>query len=271
MSTIERAALVVGGGRGLGRAIAERLAREGWAVGVLARTAAEVEATAAAIRDAGGAGRGFVADVLEPAFLDRAVGRFRSWVGRLDALVCAAGRLRAIGPIGAVDPDEWWSDLETSIRGTQRAIRASLPMLRASDRPSIAVLVGPGHNGALAHAAGYGAAQAALARLVESLAKELERDRIAIYAVNPGLVPTALMRRLIETVAGRRWLPQFNEAFAEGKEVGPEAVAEMVAWLAGRRPIELNGRVVAAPLGPELTANRLDRIAAEDRGRLRLT
>jgi hypothetical protein len=84
-------------------------------------------------------------------------------------------------------------------------------------------------------------------------------------------VPTALMRRLIDTVDGRRWLPQFNEAFAEGKEVGPEAVAEMVAWLAQQRPIELNGRVVAAPLGPELTAVRLDRIAAEDRGRLRLT
>jgi NAD(P)-dependent dehydrogenase (short-subunit alcohol dehydrogenase family) len=265
-----RAALITGGGRGLGRAIAGRLAESGSAVGVLARTAAEVEATAAAIRDAGGEARGLVADVLDAAALERVVGRFVDWAGGIDALVCAAGRLRGIGPIGLVDPDQWWLDLETSVRGAQRAIRATLPALRRSGRASISLLVGPGHNGELAHASGYGAAQAALVRLAESLGRELSGEGIPVYAVNPGLVPTALIHHLLDSPEARRWLPRFTEAFAEGKEVGPEVAAAMVAWLVEHRPPELNGRVVAAPQSPEFLATRLARIQAEDLNRLRL-
>ena len=263
-------ALVTGGGRGLGRAIAERLAGDGAAVGVLARTAAEVEATARTIRDAGGEAEALVADVLDAAALTRAFGRFRSWAGGCDLLVCAAGGLKGIGPIGAVDPDAWWLDLETPLRGAQQAIRAALPALRASEHASILLLVGPGHNGELAYAAGYGAAQAALVRLVESLDAELRGEAIFCAAVNPGLVPTGLVRHLLDSPEGRRWLPRFNEAFAEGKEVGPEVAAEMVAWLASRRPPELGGRVVPAPMTPTILEDRLGRIGGEDLLKLRL-
>ena len=265
-----KAALVMGGGRGLGRSIADRLATESYSVGLLSRTAAEVEDAATSIRENGGEALALVADVLDPAALDHAIARFKDWAGGLDTLVCAAGRLGAIGPMEAVDPDAWWLDLETSVRGAHRSIRAALPHLRASGGASISVLVGPGHNGHLAFAAGYGAGQAALVRLVESLAVELGPDTIPIYAVNPGLVPTALIRGLIDRPEGRRWLPRFNEAFAEGKEVGPEVAAEMVAWLADRRPVELAGRVVAALLSPTILETRLDRIRDQDRGVLRL-
>ncbi|HWE37903.1 MAG TPA: SDR family oxidoreductase [Isosphaeraceae bacterium] len=263
-------ALVTGGGRGLGRAIGERLAAEGATVGLLARTAAEVVAAAEAIRDAGGDAIPLVADVLDRPSLERAVERFRGKAGGIDTLVCAAGRLRGIGPIGAVDPDEWWLDLATSLRGAQHAIRAVLPSLRASDRGSIALLVGPGHNGDLAFAAGYGAAQAALVRLVESLDREFQADGLPIFAVHPGLVPTTLIQHLLDSPDGRRRLPRFTEAFAEGKEVGPEVVAEMVAWLATRRPFELSGRVVAAPSSPTIYETRLARIQDDDLGVLRL-
>jgi NAD(P)-dependent dehydrogenase (short-subunit alcohol dehydrogenase family) len=270
METSRSVALVTGGGRGLGRAIAERLAGEGWAVGVLARTEAEVEATAGAIRDAGGTARALVADVLDPDGLARALRRFEEWAGRLDTLVCAAGRLGAVGPMATVDPDAWWLDLESAVRGAQRTIRAALPMLRRSDRATISVLVGPGHNAELAFASGYAAGQAALVRLVESLARELRPEGVTVFAVNPGLVPTSLVRRLLDDPEARRWLPQFTEAFAEGKEVGPEVVAEMVAWLADRRPDELSGRVVAAPLSPTVLETRLARIDAENLNVLRL-
>jgi NAD(P)-dependent dehydrogenase (short-subunit alcohol dehydrogenase family) len=270
MNQVRAAAFVTGGGRGLGRAIAERLAVGGSAVGVLARTASEVEATAAAIREAGGSAQGYVGDVLDAPGLEKAIGRFQAWAGRLDTLVCAAGRLDAIGPFGTVDPDAWWLDLETSIRGAQQAIRGALPTLRRSPGASILVLVGPGHNGELAHASSYGAAQAALVRLVESLGRELIKDGVAIYAIFPGLVPTAMIQRLLDRPDARRWLPQFTEAFAEGKEVGPEVVAEMAAWLADRRPAELNGRVVAAPLSPALQEARLERVRDENLKVLRL-
>ena len=264
------AALVTGGGRGIGRAIAWRLAGEGAAVGVLARTEAEVAEAAESIRREGGAAEAFVADVLDPAALGRAFGRFREWAGGCDALVCAAGRLRGIGPIAAVDPEAWWLDLETSLRGAQRSVLAALPALRRSARASITLIVGPGHNGELAFAAGYGAAQAALVRLAESLDRELGGEGIFCVALNPGLVPTELVRGLLDTQEGRRWLPRFTEAFAEGKEVGPEVAAEMAAWLVRRRPPELAGRVVAAPITPTILETRLARIEHEDLLRLRL-
>ena len=110
-----------------------------------------------------------------------------------------------------------------------------------------------------------------MARLVESLGQELRAENVPVYAVNPGLVPTGVVRGLIDTREGRRWLPRFNEAFAEGKEVDPAVVAEMVAWLIGRRLAELNGRVVAALLAPEVLETRLDAIVAGDRNVLRLS
>ena len=89
-----------------------------------------------------------VADVLDADGLARAVERFAGQAGGLDALVCAAGRFRAIGPLAAVEPDSWWLDLETALRGVSQSIRA-LPQLQDSDAATIAVLIGPGHAGAL--------------------------------------------------------------------------------------------------------------------------
>jgi NAD(P)-dependent dehydrogenase (short-subunit alcohol dehydrogenase family) len=264
------AALVTGGGRGLGRAIASQLAGSGAKVGILARTASEIEATAASILEDGGQAKGFVADVLDPASLKRAFARFAEWAGGLDSLVCAAGRLRGIGPMASVEPDEWWLDVETTLRGVPRTIREAVPMLRQSSNASVSVLVGPGHATELAFASGYAMAQAGLVRLVECLDRELRPEGIAVYAVNPGLVPTSLILHILDSPEGRCWLPGFTEAFAEGKEVGPEIVAEMVTWLAETRPMELSGRVVPAPATPTILETRLGRIQGEDLLRLRL-
>lgn len=262
--------LITGGSRGLGRAIAERLAGQGTLVGILARTASEVEDTARDIRESGGRAIGLACDVLDLQRLKSAIDKFRAWAGSFDALVCAAGQLNAAGPLAAVEPAAWWRDLETSVRGVHHSIRESIPHLRRSPRAAIAILVGPGHNQELPFATGYSTGQAALVRLAESLGHELAPERIAVYAVNPGLVLTDLTRPWLESADGRRWLPQWTEAFAEGKEVSAGVVAEMIDWLIERRPPELNGRVVAAPLPPEVLATRLDRISRENRGVLRL-
>jgi NAD(P)-dependent dehydrogenase (short-subunit alcohol dehydrogenase family) len=270
MGLAGRSVLITGGSRGLGLAIAERLAAEGCKVGLLARTGRQLDDAVSTLRENGGEAAAFVADVLDPASLRRAVGRYRSWAGGLDALVCSAGQLKAFGPLALADAETWWRDLETSVRGVQLSVREALPDLRRSKAATVPVLVGPGQNGDLPFATGYGAAQAALARLVESLGRELAGDGVSVYAVNPGLVLTDLVRPLIDSPEGRRWLPQFNEAFAEGKEVGPEVVAEMVSWLLDRRPAELIGRVVSALLPPAVLETRLDRIRSENLGVLRL-
>lgn len=262
--------MITGGSRGLGRAIAEHLASRGAAVGIVGRDPSALEETTSAIQETGGQALWFSCDVRDRQALEAAVARIAASLGGIDALVCAAGQLRGIGPMAVRESETWWEDVETALRGAHHAIRASLPHIRESGRGSIAVLVGPGHEGPLPFATGYGCAQAALVRLVESLAIELKADGVPVYAVNPGLVPTGVVRGLIDTRDGRRWLPRFNEAFAEGKEVDASVAAEMVAWLTDRRPIELNGRVVAALLVPEFLETRLETIAAQDRNVLRL-
>jgi NAD(P)-dependent dehydrogenase (short-subunit alcohol dehydrogenase family) len=263
--------LITGGSRGLGRAIAGHLAERGAAVGLIARQPDDLRDAAGSIEEAGGRACAAACDVRDRAALEVAVGRIAAALDGLDALVCAAGQLRGIGPMAIRESENWWEDVEIAVRGGHQAIRAALPWLRESGRASISVLVGPGHEGPLPFAAGYGCAQAALARLVESLGQELRAEGISIYAVNPGLVPTGVVRGLIDTREGRRWLPRFNEAFAEGKEVAPSVVAEMVAWLVDRRPPQLNGRVVAAMLAPDVLETRLDAIAGADRNVLRLS
>lgn len=272
MAAPGRSALVTGAGSGIGRAIASQLAREGWGLGLLSRTGTELGEVADAIRGEGGAAFPLAADVLDPREIEQAsleFAKFSESSGEV-ALFCAAGRLRGIGPIEVVDFDSWWRDIETALKGTAQTIRAMMPVLKHARAASITVLIGPGHNGELAHASGYGSAQAGLVRLVETLGEELKSSKIPVFALNPGLVPTRLMTHLLDGPEGRRWLPRFTEAFAEGKEVGPEVAAEMAAWLADRRPQELNGRVVSALITPQILETRLDRIRAEDLNRLRL-
>jgi NAD(P)-dependent dehydrogenase (short-subunit alcohol dehydrogenase family) len=262
--------LITGGSRGLGRAIAQHLSARGAAVGLIARKQSDLEDAARAIQEAGGHACALACDVRDRRSLEGTVSRIAASLGGLDAVVCAAGQLRGIGPMAVREPDTWWEDIEIAVRGAHHAIRTSLPWLRESRVGSISVLVGPGHEGPLPFAAGYGCAQTALVRLVESLGQELRAEQVMVYAVNPGLVPTGVVRGLIDTHEGRRWLPQFNEAFAEGKEVEASVAAEMVAWLIERRPAELNGRVVAALLAPAVLETRLPTIAAHERNVLRL-
>lgn len=262
--------LITGGGRGIGAAIGQRLAADGMIVGLLARTPSELDSTVSSITDSGGKAVALPCDVLDRSQLEESIAKFRDWAGGLDGLVCATGGIEAFGPLASLDLDVLRREIETGLLGVIQSIRVALPDLVASDRASVSVLVGPGHNQGLRNGSGYAATQAALVRLVESLGQELDPNDIRVFAVNPGIVPTRMMQRLVETAEGRRWLPQFEEAFAEGKEVPASVAANMVAWLIARRPVELNGRVVASLADPEFLETRLARIAEEDRSILRL-
>lgn len=262
--------LITGGGRGLGAETARRLADDGAAVGLLARSKAELDSTAEEISAAGARALVLPCDVLDRPRLQESVAKFRAWAGGIDALVCAAGGLQAVGPLGLVDFDDWRRDVETALVGTALSIRETLPDLIAAGGGTIAVLIGPGHNLPLPNASGYASAQAGLVRLVESLSLELVSDDVLLYAVNPGIVPTRMTQRLIASPEGRRRLPRFNEAFAEGKEAPASVAASMISWLLQRRPVELNGRIVAALADPEFLETRLTRILDQDLAVLRL-
>src|SRR5213078_689837 len=107
-------AVVTGASRGIGRATALSLTAAGFAVGLLARTAAALAETRELVEQQGGTAESIVADVTDAEAVDDAVASIEQRLGPVTALVNNAGSLRAIGPLWEIDADDWWSDLRTS-------------------------------------------------------------------------------------------------------------------------------------------------------------
>jgi|GEM_PF-642874 len=276
------AVFVTGGSSGLGLKTGEILARQGWNVALFARDSARLAAAAETILADSPAAtvRTFAGDVRDFDSLQQAVAAFASTHGPLEAVVHAAGRMRAIGPVAQVDPLTWREDLEVTLTGAFHLAKAASPWLEASETGAAFVaFAGPGHHQGLGFASGYAAAQAGLVRFVENLATERAwpspagtspKGFVGYYAVFPAVTPTGLMDYVLGSPDGRKWLPRFTEMFGEGKEVEPHVPAGMAAWLCQRKPFELSGRVVSGMLDPELTEIRLAILGDGDKGRLRL-
>lgn len=116
---------ITGGGRGIGRAIAQRFAAEGASVVVAARTERQVAETVALINSAGGRARlrRVSADVTDQRAVERVVEQAEQQLGPIDVLVNNAGAVGTIGPIWEVDADEWWRTVEVNLRGPFLCVR----------------------------------------------------------------------------------------------------------------------------------------------------
>lgn len=233
-----RAALVTGASRGIGRAVAAELAAQEMAVALLARSQGELDAGVAEIRASGGAAVAVAADVTDPTAVGDAVRRVALELGPIELLVNNAGSAAAIGPLWEVNPDDWWRDVETNVRGAFLVSRAVLPGMveRTSGRiVNIASSVGIRPS---PHLSGYGAAKAALINLTESLAAEVREHGISVFTVHPGHVRTDLVQKFIESHEGRRWLPHVPQS----EPVEAALAARLICRLASGQADGLSGR-----------------------------
>lgn len=200
--------IVTGAGSGVGRALAREFGRRGARVACCGRRLAAVEETAHLIELEGGSAIAIGIDVTDRDDVERMVRTALDAFGRLDVLFNNAGRFGAVGPVWEVDPDEWWADATTNLLGTFLCCRAALGPMRARDRGVIINMDGGGGaSGPNLGGSGYGSSKAAVVRLTEGLARELEADGSAVLAVcmNPGFVRTGLTEALVATPTGRRW------------------------------------------------------------------
>src|SRR5262252_6476952 len=108
-------ALVTGGGRGIGRVIAQTLASAGLKVAVLARSADQLAETVSLIQQAGGQSHAFPADVTNPGAVSRAIKDIERLYGPVDLLVNNAGALDRLGPFAESDPTDWWRVMEVNL------------------------------------------------------------------------------------------------------------------------------------------------------------
>lgn len=261
-----KVALITGGGRGIGRVIAETLAAEGAAVAVVARSAKEVEATASRITQAGGRARALAGDVTDQAAVERVVATSERDLGPLDLLVNNAGTCRAIGPLWDCDPGDWWTDIETNVRGTFLCSRAVLPGMLARGHGRIVnvssyVAIRPSP-----YTSAYAAGKAAVLSLTEGLAAAAREAGIRVFAVTPGLVRTGITEHMLSSPEGRKWLPTVGE----GRWLEPERAGRLVTFLASGKADGLTGRFLHVLDDYEELAQRADEIRRADLYALRL-
>ena len=231
-------ALVTGGSRGLGRAVALGLGAAGFAVAVLARSANALEEARCEIERQGVPSAACVADVTDPIAVARAVAAAENALGPISTLVNNAGTSLAVGPMWEVDAHDWWTDVQTSLGGTFNLCRSVIPGMIARRRGRILNVSSYAGVRAAPYQNGYGCAKAAVTSLTESLAASLSAHGVQVFAITSGFVHTDLNRRLTESA----WLPEARTR--DNADLSP--FVRLAVMLALGRADALNGRFLHA-------------------------
>lgn len=241
-----KVALITGAGSGIGAAAARYLAEAEVRVGVLSRTASEVEQIAHEIREAGGVSIALPADVTQIDQMDRAIGRIDEEWGRLDIVVASAGVNGVWAPVDEITPEEWDQTLSINLKGTFLTVRQSLPLMRKNGGSIIVVSSIQGTRvfsqmGASAYAVTK-AGQVAFSRM---MALELASDRIRVNTICPGSIRTKIrdntVVRNLEKIRIRRDFPDGAIPLTRGEAGTSRQVAEAIAFLASEASSHITG------------------------------
>jgi NAD(P)-dependent dehydrogenase (short-subunit alcohol dehydrogenase family) len=200
-------ALVTGGGRGFGRAIAMGLAAEGAAVTVTARSTRQIDETVAAIKAAGGKAFAVPGDVTNRKDVERVVSAAQRHFGPATLLVNNAGLAGPFGPIGTVDPDEWWASQAVHVRGPFLFMSGVLPEMIRAKTGRIINVASLGGTRVEPYLSAYCVGKATEIRLTEQVAVEVKSHGISTFAIEPGTVYTEMAESTLKDPHAQRWVP----------------------------------------------------------------
>ncbi len=187
------AVLVTGGSGGIGRAICLEFARAGWTVGIHFHERQEAaERTAASVKESGGEGLLFQADIRNAHAVEAMAESFAARCGRFDVLVCNAGQA-ASHLVLRLSPDVWTATIETNLTGTFYCLRAAGKLMLAQRAGSVVVIGSFAAVQGQPGQAAYAASKAGLLGLVKTAAREWGASNVRVNAVLPGWHQTELV------------------------------------------------------------------------------
>jgi 3-oxoacyl-[acyl-carrier protein] reductase len=222
----QRCAVVTGAGRGIGRAVAIRLAERGLDVALLARTATELEATRAAIEPLGRKALVLPCDVSKKDDVDRAVSAALRELGSPEAVVSSAGIVRR-GLVHETAEEDWDAVIDVNLKGTFLVTRALLPAMLRSRRGRFVAIASISATMGTPGQSAYAAAKWGVVGFTKSLAEELRGTGLQTLAILPGSVSTSMLQ-------GSGFAPKMT----------PEDVAGLVLYAALDAPDAMNGSAV---------------------------
>ena|ERR1039458_6436059 len=234
----DRVAIVTGGGGGFGRAIALRFAAEGAAVAVTSRTRAQLDETVALIESADGRGFAVTGDATNRADVTRIVQETERKFGPVTIMVNNAGVPGPFGPIGVVDPDEWWAAQAVHLRAPFLFITAVLPGMIERQGGCVITIASPRAKMVSPNLSSYCMGKSAQARLTELLGKEVRQHGIVVFALDPGSARTQLADQTMESPEAQRWVPEMV-ARLRAMQGQPASNAELVFAKCAQRCVEL--------------------------------
>jgi NAD(P)-dependent dehydrogenase (short-subunit alcohol dehydrogenase family) len=196
-----RVAVVTGGGRGLGRAFAFRLAESGASVCIAGRDQEVLDGTAAELTSNGFEALALQADVSNPDDVEALKDRVESDLGRVSILVNNAGIAGPTAPIGEIDPGDWEQTVASNLRSAYLCSRAFVPAMVEDGHGDVVFVGSVAASRPLARRTPYCASKAALGGLTRSLALEVGRSGVRVNCLSPGPVEGARMDEVFEREA----------------------------------------------------------------------
>jgi len=245
----DQVAVVTGGGRGIGRAIARRFAAEGASVVIAARTASELEGVSREIEKAGGRASWVAADVSREADCARIVATARERFGGVHILVNNAGLYGPVKPVEEITPQEFDAVIAVHLRGAFLLTRLALPEMYARGSGAILNISSLSAKAAFVWGSAYAAAKAGMLGLTRVVAAEAARKGVRVNALCPGPVTeTRMSKELGQVIAERlgvspeKQLADFLETSLQGRGQTADEVAAAALFLVSPQASAITGQ-----------------------------
>lgn len=243
MSLSGKVIVITGGGRGIGRSIAQACQKAGAQVVVAARSASDLKETSVLFPCTT-----VVCDVSKASDVQKLM-KTASGLGPIYGLVCAAGIYGEMGPFRELDFEKWTEALEINLTGTARTVHAALKFMKKDSR---IVLFSGGGQGGMSNFSAYTTSKGGIWRLTETLGAELAKDEIYLNAMAPGAVNTKLLDDLIAAGPEKVGKEMYDKSLQQKKSGGQSAdkASELTLFFMSEKARGLYGKTLSAAWDP---------------------